>query len=430
MWSCRRKAGPAPKNQIATLGSNVPTYDASGNLLTINTGTLHTYTWDAENRVASIDGKALTYDALDRVVEEGPTLQILYGPTGKLGVQSGQTNTRTYLALPKGAGIIYDGSSVVYQHPDLMGNGILGTDNTKAKIFDRFFAPFGEEYNNSGATVANFTGNTQDLDANLYDYTYREQSPVQGRWLNPDPSGMANVSFGDPQTLNRYAYVRGSAMGLTDVNGLGAGSGVSTGLWAYLMSFIVNAPMGDNVGWERADKASEDQLGAAIDVAQKAQKAQNQSSFWSRLGHGLSNLFHGHSWNYIKATVTAEDVGPHEVIREPNPYVAIGTDALGIVGTRYPIVGYLGSAISVRNDPSATNVAITGAAFVPVVGEAVGAVAVVQDVATPVAQGFVDHVMTPMFNAAPPQNIEDGNGHLIPNPAFQEQNICQDLGCH
>ena len=115
------------KNQIATLGSNVPTYDASGNLLTINTGTLQTYTWDAENRVASIDGKTLTYDALDRVVEEGPTLQILYGPTGKLGVQSGQTNTRTYLGLPKGAGIVYDGSSVVYQHPDLMGNGILGT---------------------------------------------------------------------------------------------------------------------------------------------------------------------------------------------------------------------------------------------------------------------------------------------------------------
>ena len=45
--------------------------------------------------------KTLTYDALDRVVEEGSTLQILYGPTGKLGVQSGQTNTRTYLGLPK-----------------------------------------------------------------------------------------------------------------------------------------------------------------------------------------------------------------------------------------------------------------------------------------------------------------------------------------
>jgi RHS repeat-associated protein len=212
------------KNQIATLGSNVPTYDASGNLLTINTGTLHTYTWDAENRIASIDGKTLTYDALDRVVEGGTTLQILYGPTGKLGVQSGQTNTRTYLSLPKGAGIVYDGSSVVYQHPDLLGNGILGTNNAQGKVFDRFFAPFGEEYKNSGSTVADFTGNTQDLDANLYDFTFREDSPVQGRWLNPDPSGMSAVQTGDPQTLNRYSYVRNSAMGLTDVNGLRDGS--------------------------------------------------------------------------------------------------------------------------------------------------------------------------------------------------------------
>jgi YD repeat-containing protein len=165
------------KNQIATLGSTVPTYDASGNLLTINTGILHTYTWDAENRLGSIDGKTLTYDALDRIVEEGPTLQILYGPTGKLGVQNGQTNVRTYLGLPKSAGIIYVGSTVVYEHPDLMGNGILGTDNAQGKVFDRFFAPFGEVYMNSGTTVTDFTGKTRDLDPNLYDFTYREDSP-------------------------------------------------------------------------------------------------------------------------------------------------------------------------------------------------------------------------------------------------------------
>jgi RHS repeat-associated protein len=254
------------KNRIATLGSNVPTYDASGNLLTINTGTLHTYTWDAENRVASIDGKTLTYDALDRVVEEGTTLQILYGPTGKLGVQSGQTNTRTYLGLPKGAGIIYDGSSVVYQHPDLMGNGILGTNNTQGKVFDRFFAPFGEEYKNSGSTVADFTGKTQDLDPNLYDFPYREDSPVQGRWLNPDPSGISAAQTNDPQTLNRYSYVRNSAMGMTDPNGL------RDGVWAYVMSFTASGGLGginDNggIGWETADQASAEQLSAAREAA-------------------------------------------------------------------------------------------------------------------------------------------------------------------
>jgi RHS repeat-associated protein len=187
----------------------------------------------------------LTYDALDRVVEEGPTLQILYGPTGKLGVQNGQTNTRTYLGLPKGAEIIYDGTSIVYQHPDLLGNGILGTSNTQGKVFDRFFAPFGEIYHNSGSETPNFTGQFQDLDANLYDFEFREQSPVQGRWLNPDPSGMASATLSDPQTLNRYAYVRGSAMGMTDPNGLwGAWRSALLGLFEASTGNITPPP-----GW-------------------------------------------------------------------------------------------------------------------------------------------------------------------------------------
>lgn len=126
----------------------------------------------------------------------------------------------------------------MYQHPDLMGNGILGTNTTQGKVFDRFFAPFGEIYRNSGSETASFTGQFQDLDANLYDYEFREQSPVQGRWLNPDPSGMASATLSDPQTLNRYAYVRGSAMGMTDPNGLGSA-------WGWALRSFLNAAFGN-----------------------------------------------------------------------------------------------------------------------------------------------------------------------------------------
>lgn len=110
---------------------------------------------------------------------------------------------------------------LAYYHPDFMGNGILGTSFTQSKVFDRFFAPFGEVYNSQGGPVtASFTGSTQDLDSNRYDFEFREQSPVQGRWLNPDPSSMGASSLGDPQTLNRYSYVRNSAMAMVDANGL------------------------------------------------------------------------------------------------------------------------------------------------------------------------------------------------------------------
>ena len=100
----------------------------------------------------------------------------------------------------------------------------------------------------------------------------------------------------------------------------------------------------------------------------------------SSLGHGLSNLFHGHSWNYTQESVIHTIVT--EGVREPNPYVAVGTDALGVVGeaTGHSSLGRVGAAISVVNNPSPLNIAVTGAAFLPVVGETVGAVSAVGDV--------------------------------------------------
>ena len=149
-------------------------------------------------------------------------------------------------------------------------------------------------------------------------------------------------------------------------------------------------------------------------------KAQNKSSFWSRLGHGFSNLLHGHSWNYIKATVTAEDVGPHEVMREPNPAVTAVADSMGVAAavTKNTPLGIASSVVSVANDRSKLNVALTvGSSVLPYVVEG-------SDV--PMAFGFaaydgsqfagklVTDVSTP--DALQSDTISDGNGHLIPNP--------------
>jgi hypothetical protein len=43
--------------------------------------------------------------------------------------------------------------------------------------------------------------------AGLYDFLLRQQSSTQGRWLVPDPAGLAAVDPTNPQTWNRYAYV-------------------------------------------------------------------------------------------------------------------------------------------------------------------------------------------------------------------------------
>ncbi|MGH9526509.1 MAG: hypothetical protein ACRD2F_07550, partial [Terriglobales bacterium] len=41
-------------------------------------------------------------------------------------------------------------------------------------------------------------------------------SPAQGRWLSPDPAGLAAVNPADPQTWNAYAYVANQPLEATD----------------------------------------------------------------------------------------------------------------------------------------------------------------------------------------------------------------------
>ncbi len=54
----------------------------------------------------------------------------------------------------------------------------------------------------------------------IYDFPFREYSAAQGRWLSPDPAGLAAVSPADPQSWNRYAYVANQPLSAIDPLGL------------------------------------------------------------------------------------------------------------------------------------------------------------------------------------------------------------------
>ena len=60
----------------------------------------------------------------------------------------------------------------------------------------------------------------QDTTANLYDFPAREYG-IQGRWPSPDLAGFASANPADPQTWNRYAYVRNSPLMMTDPTDMG-----------------------------------------------------------------------------------------------------------------------------------------------------------------------------------------------------------------
>jgi hypothetical protein len=80
------------------------------------------------------------------------------------------------------------------------------------------------------------------------------------------------------------------------------------------------------------------------------------------------------------------------------------------------VLPVVGAALSVANDPSPQNLLMTGIAFVPVVGEAVGGVTFVGDVGALAGQGITDNVMAPMINAIPGDTMGNGNGISIQTP--------------
>jgi len=208
-------------NRMTSIGGSfTPTYDNNGNEL--NDGD-HTYTWDADGRHATVIGVSVTYDALGRMVENGNPSEYVYLPDGSSVLFKGQVARRGWFNLPGGGNAIYDsaqGGLINYNHPDHLGSARLESSPSRAFISSQAYAPFGEPYALSpGAGGFIFTGQTQQFDLDIYDFPARQYSD-RGRWVSPDPAGLAAVDATNPQSWNRYAYVVNNPLGLTDPLGL------------------------------------------------------------------------------------------------------------------------------------------------------------------------------------------------------------------
>jgi RHS repeat-associated protein len=222
----------ASTNRMTTISSFTPTYDNNGNVLT---DSLHSYAWDADGNSTTLDGVGLTFDALDRMVEQnrsGSYTQIVYTPRGaKLALMSGQSLVKAFIALPGQAVAVYTSSGLDhYRHSDWLGSARLSSSPSRAFLSSTAYAPFGETYAQSGTSDLSFTGQNSDTTSGDYDFLFREYS-TQGRWPSPDPAGLAAVDPTNPQSWNRYAYVLNSPLIFLDPMGLDcvavwAGSGV------------------------------------------------------------------------------------------------------------------------------------------------------------------------------------------------------------
>jgi RHS repeat-associated protein len=230
-------------NRMTSVAGFTPTYDGNGNVLN---DSFHNYTWDADGHAISVDAGLsdavnLTYDALGRMAEQnrsGAYTQIVYAPDGqKLALMSGSTLQKGLASLPAKAFAVYGASGLLYYaHPDFIGSIRLASSPGRSMYFDTAYAPFGETYASTGTLdpaytgKMNDTGNRQDTAGGLYDFPLREYS-TQGRWPSPDPAGFSAACIKNPQTQNRYAYVRNNPMSYTDPTG---GYGISINVPVYI----------------------------------------------------------------------------------------------------------------------------------------------------------------------------------------------------
>jgi len=155
-------------------------------------------------------------------VEDSGGTQLVYSPQGgRLGFMSGQTYQTGRVPLVAGAWARYLPSGLaLYRHPDWLGSVRLSSTPSQTVYYDGAYAPYGESYAEWGATDHVFTGQKEDTVGDLYDFPFREYHATQGRWLRPDPAGLAAADLTNPQSLNRYAYVLNNPTGLVDPLGL------------------------------------------------------------------------------------------------------------------------------------------------------------------------------------------------------------------
>lgn len=239
---------PNGNNQI---NSNTISYDAAGGIT--NDGR-NLYLYDAEERVCAVQyPNAGTTVMVGYVYNaEGQRVSKGYITSWSCDISSnGFTPQSDYVLGPSGEQVsevsVQPGGALAWQHTNVYANGQLlatydddglhfhlsddlGTRRVQtdyAGVVESSFVsyPFGEMPDSQplGATEQHFTGQQHDTESGLDYFGARYYASSMGRWLSPDWSAKASpvpfATFGDPQSLNLYSYVRNNPLTNSDADG-------------------------------------------------------------------------------------------------------------------------------------------------------------------------------------------------------------------
>jgi len=209
-------------NQITGSGYS---YDASGNMTQDGMNTL---TYDAENRTVSASGPlgsgSYVYDGnglrVEKTVSGATTIYIFSGSKVIAEYASGaspSSPTKEYIYSGGALLATVTSSSTTYHHSDHLSVR-MSTDTNGNDLADQGHFPYGETwYMGSGGTKWQFTTYERDAESGN-DYAQARYNVNRlGRFSSPDP---IPGSIADPQSLNRYSYVRNMPVMAIDPTGM------------------------------------------------------------------------------------------------------------------------------------------------------------------------------------------------------------------
>jgi RHS repeat-associated protein len=211
-------------NQLIDPINNKYLYDAAGNMVRDN---FHTYTYDAENHLTAVDAGATgtyVYGAGGQRVRKnsgGSWTEYFYDLEGNVTAESIPSAWLTqYVYLNGGLIAQYSNNTTYSIFKDHLGSTrvIYGLDRGVVGAYD--FLPFGQQILGGSPSSHKFTGDERDAESNLDHTQFRQYTLTLGRWMHPDPAGLAAVAPTNPQSWNRYLYALNSPANLIDPSGL------------------------------------------------------------------------------------------------------------------------------------------------------------------------------------------------------------------
>ena len=157
------------------------------------------FTWDAENRLSTVNGTAAsyTYDAVGWRVQKttgSGSVQYLFDAAGHVTEElNGSTLNRAEIYLGNIHLGTYSSGNIYFSHSDLLGTERARTLMTAPGTATQTCTglPFGDGQSCTGteSSPLHFTGFERDTESGLDQTWFRKYSSAQGRWLTADPLG-------------------------------------------------------------------------------------------------------------------------------------------------------------------------------------------------------------------------------------------------